>query len=62
MFFDTGSRGKLYWEDRNFTEKDNCYIRIRQMDGQMAWINPVPFADTAADNKISDTEAKKGVK
>jgi len=62
MFFDTGSRGKLYWEDRNFTEKDNCCIRIRQMDGQMAWINPIPFADTAADNKISDIEAKKGVK
>lgn len=43
-YFDTGNTGKLHWEDATFTEKDTCYIRISQMNGQMAWINPLPFA------------------
>ena len=43
-YLDSEKIGRLDWTDNEFTEKDTCYIRIRQMDGQMAWINPVPFA------------------
>ena len=45
IYFNTGNTGKLYWKDEAFSQKDTCYIRISQMNGQMAWINPLPFAD-----------------
>lgn len=45
-YFDTGNAGKLHWEDKMFIEKDTCYIRLSQMNGEMAWLNPVPFANS----------------
>ncbi len=32
------------WEDECSWENDGYYIRVSQMDGEMAWINPIPFA------------------
>lgn len=31
------------WRDDVFADGDFCHVRIRQRDGEMAWINPVPF-------------------
>ena len=44
-FFHTEDAGELAWEDTTFADGDNCYIRIRQTDGEIAWINPLGFAD-----------------
>jgi len=33
------------WEDRKYRQGDNYYVRITQMDNQVAWINPGHFAE-----------------
>lgn len=43
-FLGTENFRTFYWKDEALGENDNCFIRICQMDGQMAWINPLPFA------------------
>lgn len=35
----------LAWEDREYKRGDNYYVRIIQMDNQIAWINPMHFAE-----------------
>jgi len=45
VFLDGDNIAELAWEDPAFAPADNCYIRVSQLDGQVAWINPVPFAD-----------------
>jgi len=42
-FLERGFCSEFIWEDDSFSAEDNCYIRISQMDGELAWINPVPF-------------------
>ena len=44
QFLGTGRCATLRWRDDAFGDEDTCYIRVRQMDGEMAWINPVPWA------------------
>ncbi|MHC4872695.1 MAG: DUF3604 domain-containing protein [Planctomycetota bacterium] len=44
-FLHCGTSGEIRWEDPQFSEYDNCYIRIKQQDGEIAWINPLPFAE-----------------
>lgn len=33
------------WEDKGYKRRDNYYIRIIQMDNEIAWINPMHFAE-----------------
>ncbi len=42
-FFSQGSQWRLAWEDPDFETGATCYIRIKQQDGEIAWINPLPF-------------------
>ena len=35
---------EFVWEDREYKRGDNYYVRIIQMDNQIAWINPMHFA------------------
>ncbi len=42
--FEGGDNAVIVWEDDKFSANDTCYLRIRQMDGETAWINPTPFA------------------
>ena len=45
QFLGPEPHASLSWSDAAFAPTDTCHIRVRQMDGQMAWINPLPFAD-----------------
>ena len=47
-YLGTTEQATLRWADERFSSGDTCYVRVRQMDGQLAWINPLPFAGDAA--------------
>ena len=32
------------WEDKHYKRGDNYYIRVSQVDYEIAWINPMHFA------------------
>ncbi len=38
---------KFFWKDSEYREKDNYFIRISQMDGEMAWLNCCPVGTMA---------------
>lgn len=45
--FEKGKTEHFFWEDTSFAEKDTCFIQISQADGEIAWINPLPFTEIA---------------
>ena len=43
--FPYGTHGTMRWQNDLFVAQDTCYLRISQLNGQLVWINPLPFAD-----------------